>query len=136
MRLGVLTLLLASGAIAVAGFSVINPKAVPIRQLVESVTNLTLDTQINSLSRDKLRLYRTASSRASDTAESMLSRLGISDKNAADFMRSNALVRDGLLGKNNRQLKIKLKFQKFFCLATNIQSLFDCHDAHNPPSPL
>ena len=108
MRLGVLTLLLASGAIAVAGFSVINPKAVPIRQLVESVTNLTLDTQINSLSRDKLRLYRTASSRAIDTAESMLSRFGISDKNAADFMRSNALVRDGLLGKNNRQLNAEV----------------------------
>jgi murein DD-endopeptidase MepM/ murein hydrolase activator NlpD len=108
MRLGVLTLFLASGAMAVAGLSTLNHKAIPIKELVESVTNLTIDNQINSLSKDKLRLYRTATSRASDTAESMLSRLGISDKSAADFMRGNPLVRDGLLGKNNRQLNAEV----------------------------
>jgi len=107
-RAGVLSMLLASGAFALAGLSAVNPRAVPIKQLVESVTNITLDSQINSLSKDKLRLYRTDTSRASDTAESILSRLGVSDKSAADFMRNNPLVRDGLLGKNARQLNAEV----------------------------
>ncbi|MSQ65881.1 MAG: M23 family metallopeptidase [Limnohabitans sp.] len=38
----------------------------------------------------------------------MLSRLGISDKTAADFMRSNPLVREGLLGKSARQLNAEV----------------------------
>ena len=79
MRLGVLTLLLASGAIAIAGFSVIHPQTIPIKQLVETVSNLTLDSQIRSLSQDTIRLYRTTTSRSNDTAESMLLRLGIVD---------------------------------------------------------
>jgi len=108
MRIGVLAMFLASGAFAVAGFSAVNPTAVPIQQLVESVSNLTLDSQINSLSKDKLRLYRTGTSRASDTAESMLARLGISDKSAADFMRNHPLVREGLLGKGARMLSAEV----------------------------
>ena len=108
MRAGVLAMFLASGAFAVAGFSAVNPGAVPIQQLVESVSNLTLDSQINSLSKDKLRLYRTDTSRASDTAESMLARLGIIDKSAADFMRNHPLVREGLLGKSARMLNAEV----------------------------
>ena len=108
MRAGVLAMLLASGAIAVAGFSAVNPEAAPIKQLVESVTNITLDSQINSLSKDKLRLYRTDVSRSSDTAESMLSRLGMSDKAAADFMRTHPLVRESLIGKSARLLNAEV----------------------------
>ena len=101
-------MLLASGAFALAGLNAVNPHAVPIKELVEFVTNSNLDTQINSLSKDKLRLYRTDTSRSSDNAESLLSRLGVSDKNAADFMRANPLVREGLLGKNARQLNAEV----------------------------
>ncbi|MEK0431879.1 MAG: hypothetical protein RL700_86 [Pseudomonadota bacterium] len=103
-----LGVLLASGAIAVAGFGDLDRGTVPIRQLVESVSNLSLESQINSLSKDKLRLYRTDTSRATDTAESLLSRLGVVDKTAADFMRSNPLVRDSLLGKNARLLNAEV----------------------------
>jgi murein DD-endopeptidase MepM/ murein hydrolase activator NlpD len=108
MRAGVLAMFLASGAFAVAGFSAVNPGAVPIKQLVESVSNIGLDSQISSLGKDKLRLYRTDVSRSSDTAESMLSRLGVSDKAAADFMRSNPLVREALWGKSARQLNAEV----------------------------
>jgi len=108
VRLVVLGVMLVSGAFAVAGFGNLDRGAVPIRQLVESVSNLSLDSQINSLSKDKLRLYRTDTSRASDTAESMLSRLGVSDKAAADFMRSNPLVRESLLGKQARLLNAEV----------------------------
>jgi hypothetical protein len=108
VRLVVLGVMLVSGAFAVAGFGNLDRGAVPIRQLVESVSNLSLDSQVNSLSKDKLRLYRTDTSRASDTAESMLSRLGVSDKAAADFMRSNPLVRESLLGKQARLLNAEV----------------------------
>ena len=104
----VLGVLLATGAFAVAGFGNLDRSNIPIRQLVESVSNLSLDSQINSLSKDKIRLYRTDTSRATDTAESLLARLGMSDKAAADFMRSNPLVRESLLGKNARLLNAEV----------------------------
>ncbi len=104
----VLGVLLVSGAIAVAGFGNLDRGTVPVRQLVEPVSNLSLNSQILSLSQDKLRLYRTDTSRAADTAESLLSRLGVVDKTAADFMRSNPLVRDSLLGKNARLLQAEV----------------------------
>jgi murein DD-endopeptidase MepM/ murein hydrolase activator NlpD len=103
-----LAVLLATGAFAVAGFGNLDRSNVPIRQLVESVSNLSLDSQINSLSKDKIRLYRTDTSRATDTAESLLARLGMSDKAAADFMRSNPLVRESLMGKNARLLNAEV----------------------------
>ena len=104
----VLGVLLVSGAIAVACFGNLDRGTVPVRQLVEPVSNLSLNSQILSLSQDKLRLYRTDTSRAADTAESLLSRLGVVDKTAADFMRSNPLVRDSLLGKKARLLEAEV----------------------------
>jgi murein DD-endopeptidase MepM/ murein hydrolase activator NlpD len=104
----VLGVLLVSGAIAVAGFGNLDRGTVPVRQLVEPVSNLSLNSQILSLSQDKLRLYRADTSRAADTAESLLSRLGVVDKTAADFMRSNPLVRDSLLGKSARLLQAEV----------------------------
>lgn len=108
LRWVVLGVMLVSGAFAVAGFGNLDQGTVTIRPLVESVSNLSLDSQINSLGKDKLRLYRTDTSRATDTAESMLSRLGVSDKTAADFMRSHPLVRDSLLGKQARLLQAEV----------------------------
>lgn len=107
VRLVVVLALAAAGALAVAGFRP-SDSPTPIRQLVENVTNISLDSQINSLNKDKLRLYRTDTSRSTDTAESMLARLGVSDKPAADFMRGNALVREALLGKSARQLNAEV----------------------------
>jgi murein DD-endopeptidase MepM/ murein hydrolase activator NlpD len=51
-----------------------------------------------------MRLYRSDASRSNDTADSLLMRLGVVDKAAADFLRSNPLVRDNLLGRAGRLL--------------------------------
>jgi len=107
VRLAVVLALTAAGALAVAGFRQ-SDSPTPMRQLVENVSNITLDSQISSLGKDRLRLYRTDTSRSTDTAESMLSRLGVSDKTAADFMRGNPLVREALLGKSARQLNAEV----------------------------
>lgn len=101
--IGLVLLLLAGGAFAVAGFTA-SDKPIVVRQLVETVTALGMDAQIQSLSNNTLHLFRSNTSRSSDTAEAMLARLGMSDKAAADFMRSNPLVRDSLLGRGGRQL--------------------------------
>lgn len=98
-----LLLLVAGGAFAVAGYSV-SDKPVVIKQLVESVNALNMDTQVQSLSNSSLRLFRTTTSRTSDNADSMLARLGVTDKAAADFMRSQPLVRESLLGRAGRLL--------------------------------
>ena len=77
---------------------------VQIQQLVEAVSTLSTDSQIQSLTSNGMRLYRSDASRSNDTADSLLMRLGVVDKAAADFLRSNPLVRDNLLGRAGRLL--------------------------------
>ncbi len=103
LRIGGVLLLAAGGAFAVAGLST-SDQPIPVRQLVESVTTANMDTQIQSLSNKSLHLFRTDSSRTSDTPDTLLTRLGVSDKAASDFLRSNPLVRESLLGRSGRLL--------------------------------
>jgi len=93
----------AGGAFAVAGLSTLE-QPVQIKQLVEAVSTLATDGQIQSLSASDMRMYRSDTSRSNDTADSLLKRLGLSDKAAADFLRSNPLVRENLLGRPGRML--------------------------------
>ena len=51
-----------------------------------------------------LTLYRSEISRTSDTADTLLKRLGISDAAAAAFLRNDAMVRQSLLGRGGRNL--------------------------------
>ena len=51
-----------------------------------------------------LTLYRSDISRNSDTADTLLKRLGISDAQAAAFLRTDATVRQSLLGRGGRSL--------------------------------
>lgn len=103
LRIGALMLFAAGGAFAIAGFSTAD-KVIPVQQLVEAVNSLGMQAQIESLNNHNLHLFRSDTSRASDTAESLLARLGMTDKAAADFMRSNPLVRESLLGRAGRSL--------------------------------
>ncbi|MEY3674294.1 MAG: hypothetical protein RJB47_1002 [Pseudomonadota bacterium] len=103
LRIGALMMLGAGGAFAVAGLSTLE-QPVQIKQLVEAVSTLATDGQIQSLSASDMRMYRSDTSRSNDTADSLLKRLGLSDKAAADFLRSNPLVRENLLGRPGRML--------------------------------
>ena len=49
-------------------------------------------------------LYRTDTTRSSDTADTLLKRLGVDDREAATFLRSDALVQQILLGRSGRQV--------------------------------
>jgi hypothetical protein len=62
-----LLLLGAGGALALAGLSPLS-SALPVKQLVESVSTLSLDNQMQSLMKGNIRLYRADTSRSSDSA--------------------------------------------------------------------
>jgi hypothetical protein len=71
----------------------------PVTQVVETVQALPWQAGKESLSDQGFNLYRTEVSRSSDTAESLLRRLGIDDPSAAAFLRSDTLARSLLVGR-------------------------------------
>ena len=75
----------------------------PVHQVLESVPTLPLNaaTDLNIQSFD---LFRSDVTRSSDTADSLLGRLGVDDPAAAAFIRSNALARQALLGRSGRNV--------------------------------
>jgi murein DD-endopeptidase MepM/ murein hydrolase activator NlpD len=106
-HISLLLLLGAGGALAVAGLSPLS-SSLPVKQLVESVSTLSLDNQMQGLMKGNIRLYRADTSRSSDSADSLLARLNVSDAQAADFMRANALVRSNLLGRAGRLIRAEM----------------------------
>ncbi|HSV55239.1 MAG TPA: M23 family metallopeptidase [Burkholderiaceae bacterium] len=89
------------GAFALASLA---PDAsdLPVRQVLEAVEPLPLDTQAEALDIHRFNLFRSEVTRSTDTAEALLKRLGIDDAAAAAFLRSDANARTGLLGRAGR----------------------------------
>lgn len=89
------------GAYAVAS---LGPDAadLPVRQISEAVQPLALQEQANALDTHTFNLFRTETTRSSDSATSLLQRLGIDDAAAVAFLRSDALASKALLGKAGR----------------------------------
>ncbi len=93
----------AGGAFAVASLA---PDAadLPVHQITEAVETLPLQPQAEALDALNLRLFRSDSTRSSDTAEALLHRLGIADAAAAAFLRSDANARTGLFARAGRSV--------------------------------
>lgn len=91
------------GAFAVASLV---PETVdqPVRTVLEAVEPLPLQWQVDALERQAISLYRTETTRSSDSFESLLKRLGINDPKAAAYMRSSAEARSTLLGRAGRNV--------------------------------
>lgn len=85
----------AGGALAVAQLGP-DPSELPVRTLVESVQPLDLESQAASLELQGLSLLRADTTRANDSPEALLRRLGVVDPSAARFMRKDPLVREAL----------------------------------------
>ena len=91
-----------SGAFAVASLGP-DPADLPVRTLTEPVTSLAAGQDLADLTDlQSFSLYRSEYTRANDTTESLLQRLGIADPQAAAFMRSNDAVRQNVLGRAGR----------------------------------
>ena len=116
------TLLLAGGGGAFAVASLAPDAAdLPVRNVLEAVQPLPLEWQAQALEQHQLNLFRTEVTRSTDTAESLLKRLGIDDARAAAFLRSDSISRLTLLGRagrtvtaeataDNRLLKLQVRW--------------------------
>lgn len=102
------TLLLAGGggAFAVASFA---PDAsdLPVRDIVEAVQPLPVQEQTQALDTYQFNLFRSEITRASDTADTLLKRMGVDDAAAAAFLRSDKLSGQNLLGRTGRSVTVE-----------------------------
>ena len=89
------------GAFAVAS---LGPDAadLPTKLVSYPVESLAENLSLEALEAPGFSLYRSEQTRSSDTAESLLQRMGVADPAAAAFLRSDNTVRQNLLGRAGR----------------------------------
>ncbi len=80
----------------------------PQRTIVESLAPVDLRGQLDALAEHDLDLYRSDVTRVSDTADSLLARLGVADAGAAAFLRSDAVARRLLDGRAGKRLQVRV----------------------------
>jgi murein DD-endopeptidase MepM/ murein hydrolase activator NlpD len=105
-----IVLLSSGGAYALASAVVaLGPDVaqLPTREVSEPVMPLPLQAQADALHAHRFSLYRSDVSRSSDTAESLLRRLGIDDPAAVAFLRTDRYAQQALLGRPGRSLKVE-----------------------------
>ncbi len=99
----VAALLLGAGSYAAASLA---PDAaeLQVQQVVELVQPSALAAQFEALEDRAFLLYRSDLTRSSDSADSLLKRLGIDDPAAAAHLRSDPVARQSLLGRAGRNV--------------------------------
>lgn len=100
-------LLLNAGAYALATAVVsLAPDAsqLPVHHVIEDLTPLPIAPQTEALNIHRFSLYRSDQSRSRDTPETLLRRLGITDPEAAAFLRRDTLTHRWLLGRGGRNV--------------------------------
>lgn len=90
------------GAYAVASLGP-DPAALPVREVLEQVQALPIVVPAD-LDLQALKLFRSDVTRSSDTAGTLLKRLGVDDVAAAAFMGRDATARQVLLGRGGRNV--------------------------------
>ena len=102
--------------IGLAGFGVtafgIAPMApdaadIPKRLVTETVVSDGIQSQLDALAEHELELYRNDLTRASDTVDSLLSRMNVSDAEAALFLRNDPTARKLLEGRSGKMVRVQ-----------------------------
>ena len=101
--IGALLLCAGGGAFAVASLGP-DVADLPVRQVLEAVQPLAYADQVEALDTHDFTLFRTELTRASDTIDALLKRLGIADPAAAAFVRGNAEARGALFNRTGRSV--------------------------------
>ena len=102
---GMVLLLLAGTGLSYAVVSLVpDAQKLPVRTVVEAVDTLALAPQEQALAQQAIQLYRTDQTRSADTVDALLKRLGISDPQAAAFLRKDPLAQKHLLGRVGRRV--------------------------------
>lgn len=93
-----------------------------VHQVTESVEPASVQSQIDALENYAFRLYRSDMTRSSDSATSLLKRLGVTDPAAAAYLRTDSIARQALAraGRNviaevsdsNDLLKLSVRWSK------------------------
>jgi len=94
------------GAFAVASLGP-DPSALPVRELLENVQTLPLASQVDDLDLQSLKLFRSEVTRSTDTVEALLTRLGVDDLAAANFLRNEQNFRKVVLGRAGRTVTVE-----------------------------
>ncbi|WP_028601912.1 M23 family metallopeptidase [Ottowia thiooxydans] len=94
------------GAFAVASLAPTAPTE-PVRLVSEAVEPSSLLAQIDALEEYAFKLYRTEVTRAPETPESLLKRMGVADPAAAAFLRRDETSRQVLFGRAGRTVTVE-----------------------------
>ncbi|MBN8508865.1 MAG: M23 family metallopeptidase [Burkholderiales bacterium] len=86
-----------------------DPADLPQRQVVDDLRLADLSRQLDALAEHELELSRTELTRAGDTADSLLRRLGVADADAAAFLRRDAGARQLLDGKPGKMVQARAR---------------------------
>jgi murein DD-endopeptidase MepM/ murein hydrolase activator NlpD len=99
--------------VGVAAFAVAplapDASALPQKWLSQSVQPVAIDPQLEALAARPLDLFRTELTRAGESPESLLQRLGVVDSYAAAFLRSDAVARRLLEGRGGRIAQARVR---------------------------
>ncbi len=79
----------------------------PKQLVTESVTSEDIQSQLDALAEHELQLYRTDLTRSSDTADTLLKRLNVSDAEAASFLRTDPVARALLTGRGGKMVRVQ-----------------------------
>ncbi|AKJ31504.1 M23 family metallopeptidase [Caldimonas brevitalea] len=104
----VVTLLLGTGitAFGVAPLTAPDVSKMPQRLIAEEVQPAELDAQVEALGEYLLELTRSDLTRSSDTVDSLLSRLNVTDAEAAAFLRNDIVGRKLLAGRSGKMVQV------------------------------
>ena len=104
-----LAVLLLGTGVTAFGVAPMAPDAadLPVRQVLEAVQSLPTQSQTDALADFNFKLFRTESTRSSDTADALLKRLGINDPAAAAFLRSDANAQLILAGRAGKTVTVE-----------------------------
>jgi murein DD-endopeptidase MepM/ murein hydrolase activator NlpD len=101
-------LLLGTGVTAF-GVAPLAPDAadLPVRQVLEAVQPLPTQPQTDALSDFRFNLFRTESTRSSDSADALLKRLNLNDAAAAAFLRKDPNAQQILAGRPGKTVTVE-----------------------------
>ena len=102
---------LALAGFAVTAFGLAEPTVPDVTQRIvtEIVTPTDIPEQLETLAAHDLSLYRSDFTRASDTADSLLRRLGVLDPQAAAFLRTDPTARRLLEGRASKMVQVRAR---------------------------
>jgi len=105
-----LAVVMAGFAVTAFGIAPLAPDAaeLPRRQIIEAVEPEGLASQIEALAEQGLQLRRSENTRASDTADTLLRRLGVIDAEAAQFLRTDRHGQRVLSGRPGKMVSAEL----------------------------